>query len=395
MSDDHEHQRPNPGPGQHRDAVEAVTWPVRVAAAWSWRLLGIGLALYVLARIFTRIELVAFSFVVALFFTAVLHPLEKLLQRIPGPRSLSAALALLIGLAVLAGIGSFVTWQISTHSTQLGDQVSDFVDKTRNWLRTGPLHLKSSDLDNIANNITDTIKAHQGQLISGAIQTVRTVVELLGAALLVLLSTFFLLRDGEQIWEWTLRLFPRAAQERMDTAGRIGWRTLGGYMRGQVLIALFHGVTVMVLLFVLNVPLAAALGVLIFLGSFVPLIGITVAGALCVAVALLEHGLTSAIIVAVAIVILVQVEAHFLQPVIMSRSVEVHPLAIALSVLTGTLLAGIVGALLAVPLVAFLNSTIHALRESPAVPEGESGFPVEERDAPGEPVDAADPSADV
>jgi predicted PurR-regulated permease PerM len=390
--------RPKPGPGPHRDAVDSVTWPVRVAAAWSWRLLVIGLGVYVLARIFHRIELVAFSFVLALFFTAVLHPLEKLLQRIPGPRSLSAGLALLIGLAILAGIGWFVTWQITTHSTQLGDQLSNFVDQTRDWLHTGPLHLKSSDLDNIANNITDTIKQHQGQLISGAIQTVRTVVESLGAFLLILLSTFFLLRDGEQIWNWTLRLFPRTAHERLDNAGRVGWRTLGGYMRGQVLIALFHGVSITVVLFILQVPLAAALGVLIFLGSFVPLIGLTVTGALAVAVALLEHGVTGAIVVAVAIIVLVQLEAHLLQPLIMSRSVEVHPLAIALSVLTGTILAGIVGALLAVPFVAFLNSTIHALRVEPALPEGEAGFPVEEKTGPGEPVDAADPhrgSADV
>jgi predicted PurR-regulated permease PerM len=370
-----ENGRPRPGPGDNgrRDAVETVTWPVRVAAAWSWRVLVIGLALYVLGRIWVRIELVAFSFVIALFLTAVLHPLELLLRRIPGPRSISAALALLVGLAVLSGIGWFVTWQITTHSTQIGDQISNFVDKTKNWLHTGPLHLKSSDIDKLAENITKTIKDHQGQIISGAIQTVRTVIEILGATLLVLLSTFFLLRDGEQIWKWTLRLFPRAAQHRLDVAGRVGWRTLGGYMRGQVLIALFHGVSVTIVLFILNVPLAAALGVLIFLGSFVPLIGLTVTGALCVAVALLEHGVTAAIVVAVAIIVLVQLEAHLLQPVIMSRSVEVHPLAIALAVLTGTLLAGIVGALLAVPFVAFLNSTIHALRDGPAAaPDGES-----------------------
>jgi predicted PurR-regulated permease PerM len=203
---------------------------------------------------------------------------------------------------------------------------------------------------------------------------VRTVVEGLGALLLVLLSTFFLLRDGEQIWRWTLRWFPQSAQPRMDVAGRAGWRSLGGYMRGQVLIALFHGVSVMILLFILKVPLAAALGVLIFLGSFIPLIGLTVTGALCVAVAGLEHGLTAAIVVGIAIIVLVQLEAHFLQPIIMSRSVEVHPLAIALSVITGTILAGIVGALLAVPFVAFVNSTVRALRQ---------------------PGDTAEPSADV
>jgi predicted PurR-regulated permease PerM len=364
---------------------------VQVAAAWTWRLLVIAAGLYVLGQVFFRIELVAFSFVLALFFTAVLHPLERALRHLPGPRSLSAALALLIGILVLAGIGAFVTWQITAHSSELGDQISDFVDKTRDWLRTGPLHLKSSDLDKIADNITSTVKAHQGELISGAIATVRTVIEVLGALLLILLSTFFLLRDGEQIWSWTTRLFPRQAQSRIDLAGRAGWRTLGGYMRGQLLIALFHGVSVMIILFVLQVPLAAALGVLIFLGSFIPLVGLTVTGALAVAVAGLEHGVTGAVVVAIAIIVLIQLESHFLQPLIMSRSVEVHPLAIALAVITGTILAGIVGALLAVPFVAFLNSTVHALRDTPVRRAGDADFPVQEIDNDtGKSVDEAD-----
>jgi predicted PurR-regulated permease PerM len=397
MAEPGDHRRPHPHPAEPgaRSAAESVSWGVRVAAAWSWRVLIIAFAIYVLARVFVRIELVAFSFVIALFFTAVLHPLEKLFRRIPGPRSLSAALAMLVGVVVLAGIGYFVTWQITTHSSQIGDQITNFVDRTRDWLRTGPLHLKSSDIDKIADNITKAVKDHQSEIISGAIETVRTVVEALGALLLILLSTFFLLRDGEQIWRWTLRLFPRAAQDQVDIAGRAGWHTLGGYMRGQLLIALFHGVSVMIVLFVLNVPLAAALGVLIFLGSFVPLIGLTVTGALCVAVAGLEHGLTAAIVVGVAIIVLVQLEAHFLQPLILSRSVEVHPLAIALSVITGTILAGIVGALLAVPFVAFVNSTVHALRQTPQLPEGDASFPVVDSTAEDEPVDAAEPSADV
>lgn len=369
-----------------RDANEAVTWGVRVAAAWTWRLLVIGLGLYVLGQVFLSVELVAFSFILALFLTAVLHPLETRLRAVPGPRSVSAGLALLIGVLLLAAITTFVTWQISSHSEQLGKQITDFVNTVRKWLQNGPLHLKSADLDKLAKNVSDTIKRNQGALVSGAIQTVRTVVEALGALLLILLSTFFLLRDGDQIWRWALRLFPHQSQQRLDLAGRVGWRTLGGYMRGQVLIALFHGTSVMIVLFVLRVPLAAALGVLIFLGSFVPLIGLTVTGALCTAVALLEHGVTAAIVVAVSIIVLVQLEAHLLQPWIMSRSVEVHPLAIALAVLTGTVLAGIVGALLAVPFVAFLNATVHALRDTPVAQE--AGFPVAHRDrGTGESVD--------
>ncbi|HET8582238.1 MAG TPA: AI-2E family transporter [Jatrophihabitans sp.] len=382
--------RPRRLSSRRDDAMEAVTWPVRVAAAWIWRLLLIGAGIYIFFRILGRIELVAFSFVIALFFTAVLRPLERFLSRIPGPRSLSAALALLIGVAVLVGIGYFVGWQISSNSTQLTDQITNFVDKARNWLRTGPLHIKSSELNNIAGKITNAIQKHQGQLISGAIQTVRTVVEVISAVLLILFSTFFLLRDGEQIWSWTLRIFPRAAQPRLDVAGRAGWWTLGGYMRGQVLIALFHGVSVMILLFILQVPLAAALGVLIFLGSFIPLIGITAAGTLAVAVTLLEHGLTAAIVVAVAIIVLVQLEANLLQPLIMSRSVELHPLAIALVVTAGTLVAGIVGALLAVPFVAFLNTTIQALRAP--MPDEEEGAEEEAEalDADDGPPDSAD-----
>jgi predicted PurR-regulated permease PerM len=349
-----------------RDAAEAVAWGVRVAAAWTWRLLVIGVGLYALATIFGRIELVALAFVIALFLTAILHPLERRIATVVRkPRSLSALLALLLGLAILGGVGYFVGWQISSHSKELGDQITQFVNEVEKWLHTGPLHLKSSDIDKIGKSITDAVKSHQGELISGAIATVRTVVEVLTALLLILLSTFFLLRDGEQVWHWVLRLLPRGSQPRIDHAGRTGWHTLGGYMRGQLIIALFHGVTITILLFILRVPLAGALGVLIFLGSFIPLVGLTVTGALCVAVTLLEHGVTAGIVVAVAIVVLVQVEGHVLQPWIMSRSVEVHPLAIALAVITGTTLAGIVGALLAVPLVAFLNSTISALRRGP------------------------------
>ena len=137
-----------------RDAAESVTWGVRVSAAWTWRLLIVGFGIYVVGRIFTRVELVAFSFVLALFLTAVLHPLQVLLAKhLPGPKSLSAALALLLGIAALGGIGWFVVWQITTHSTQLGDQITNFVDKTKHWLQTGPLHLKSADLDKLTTDI--------------------------------------------------------------------------------------------------------------------------------------------------------------------------------------------------------------------------------------------------
>jgi predicted PurR-regulated permease PerM len=352
-----------------RDAADSVSWGVRVAAAWGWRLIIVAAAGYLAVLGIAKLSLVVFALVISLFLTAVLSPLERRLRAVlPGPKSLSALISLLVGIAVLGGIGWFVIWQITSHSTELGGQVTDFVDKTRDWLRTGPLHLKQADLDKLVTSITDAVKTNQGELISGAVQTVRTAAEVAGAALLVLLSTFFMLRDGEVIWHWALSFVPRAAHENVDRASRLGWKTFGGYMRGQVLIAIFHGVTITLILLILRVPLAAALGVLIFLGSFIPLLGLTVTGALCVAVALLEHGVTSAVVVAVAIIVLVQVEGHVLQPVIMSRSVDVHPLAVAVAVFAGTALAGIPGALISVPFVAFVNTTVRALRAGPVPP---------------------------
>ena len=347
------------------DAVEAVTWPVRVAAAWSWRLIVIGGAVYLTSRLLGQVGILVFSFVIALFLTAMLHPLEVRFRRLPGRKSQSALLALLVGVLIVAGLGTFVVWQIGTHDQQLADQATNVVNNVKHWLETGPLHIKSSDLNKISGNLTNTIKQHGTFVLSSAITTVKAVSEFLAALLLVLLTTFYLLRDGELVWLWVVHLFHKRAHERLDFAGRAGWGTFGGYMRGQFLIALFHGVTITILLEILRVPLAPALGVLIFIGSFIPLLGLLATGSLAVAIAILEHGLTTGIIVAVAIIVLVQVEGHLLQPFIMSRSVHVHPLAVVLSVVAGTALRGIPGALIAVPLVAFLNTSIKALSAGP------------------------------
>ena len=357
----------DPSESVPRSARDAVTWPVRVAAAWSWRLALIAAICYLAVSALMRVSLVLFAFIIALFLTAVLQPLERHLRRwLPRPRSLPSLLALLCGVAVLGAIGYFVGWQISTHTNELGNDLSDVVTRLKHWLETGPLHIKSSDLDDLTSKITDNIKSHQSLLINGAITTVRTAIDVITSFLLILLVTFYLLRDGPKIWQWVVRLFPRAAHARLDHAGQAGWRTFGGYMRGQLTIALFHGISVTIVLTVLRIPLAAALGVLIFLGSFIPLVGLIVTGALAVAVSLLAHGWLSAVVVAGAIIVLVQAEAHLLQPFIMSRSVHIHPLAVVLSVVAGTTLGGIAGALIAVPLVAFINTTVRALRDEPA-----------------------------
>jgi predicted PurR-regulated permease PerM len=349
--------------------AEAVIWPVRVASEWAGRLLIIALAIYVVAMLLERISVVAFAIILALFFTAVLKPVEGRVRRAFGGRkSLSTTVVLLGGIVVFGLVAWFVVAQISSHSGQLSDQVSRVGDRLREWLKDGPFHLKDKDVDDAITNLTNAIKSHQGELVSSAVSTVSTLLEWLGGLFLSLIATFFLLRDGDIVWRWVLRLIPRSARPRVDRAGERGWHSLGGYIRGQVSIAVIHAVTITVALLILRVPLAAALGVIIFLGSFIPILGLTIAGALCVGVTLLEHGLTAAIIILIIIVVLVQAEGNVLQPLIMSRAVHIHPLAVAIAVAAGTTLYGIVGALIAVPLVAFANSFIRGLRDEPLDP---------------------------
>ena len=250
--------------------------------------------------------------------TAVLSPVVNRLNRAGLHRTLATAIVLLGGLVVFGLVGWFVVQQITSHASQLSDQVVQVSGNVTNWLKTGPLKLKDSDINSWQTQISNALKKNQGEVLSGALDTAKTLVEFVGGALLTVFSTFFLLRDGQKIWGWAVRLLPRTARDRVDSAG------------------------------------------------------LTVAGALCVAVTFLEHGATTAIIVAIVIIALVQAEGHLLQPIIMSRAVHIHPLAVVLAVATGTLLYGIVGALIAVPLAAFGNSFIRGLWGEPRNPPAEA-----------------------
>lgn len=341
--------------------ADSVAWSLRLTAEWCVRLLVVGLTLYVVVKVYQTVHLVAFSFVIGLLIAAVLRPLNGVLLRWHFPHALAALTSVLVAVVVLSGIGYFVADQISSNVDELGTQLTRSVDQVRDWLVTGPFHLKQSDLQSLADRVTASIKANSTSIAGGAVSTALSVAEGLSGVLLVVLTSFFLVKDGEKIWAWLLAMLPRNARPKVQEAGERSWQTLGGYVRGQVTIALFHGISITVALFVFGVPLAAPLGVLVFLGSFIPIIGLIVAGSLCVLISLLEHGIITGVIIATIVVVLVQLESHVLQPLIMSRAVSIHPLAVALSVIAGTKLDGIPGALLAVPLVAVGNTAFKAL----------------------------------
>lgn len=334
---------------------------MREAASWSWRMLVIGAVAYVLVRVLAMVPIVTVPFVVALLLTAVLGPVQRVLRdRLRVPHTLAAFLALLVGVGVLGLIGSFVGGQVSTNVPRLAEQLAATVDHLATWLRDGPLQISDAQVARYGDELQATVARNQERLVTSALSTLSALSHLLAGALLLLLATFFLLRDGDLIWRWAVSLLPPHSRARVDLVGRFGWRTLGGFMRGQTIIALLHATTVFVVLAVLHVPMALALSVLIFVASYIPILGMSVTGALCIIVSLIEHGPAAAVVVAITIIVLIQAEAHLLQPLIMARTVEVHPLGVAMAVLAGTTLGGIAGALFAVPAVAFLNATIRA-----------------------------------
>ncbi|MDO0936002.1 AI-2E family transporter [Streptomyces sp. DG2A-72] len=373
------------------DPALAVPWGVRVAAEAGWRLLVLAGTLWVLMRVISAVQLVVLSFVAALLITALLEPAVTRLRRYGVPRGIATALTAILGFVVMGLIGWFVTWQVMENIDNLSDQVQDGIDELRNWLLNSPFHVTDKQINDIAENLREAIGANTDEITSAGLEGVTVIVEALTGILLAAFSTLFLLYDGKRIWEWSLKLVPAAARPGVAGAGPRAWRTLTAYVRGTVLVALIDAVFIGIGIYFLDVPMAVPLAVFIFLFSFIPLVGAVASGALAVVVALVTQGVFTAVMTLVVVLAVQQIEGHILQPFILGRAVRVHPLAVVLSVAAGGLVAGIGGAIVAVPLVAVANtvgsylkaySQEAALRHSPR-PRGATAVDV----APVQPTD--------
>jgi predicted PurR-regulated permease PerM len=343
--------------------------------AWSWRLIGMGVVGFYLLLFILRIQLVVLPFLAAMVLTALLRPLVLRFQR-HGVRRLPATwLTFLSALLVVLGVGTLVVYRSVAEWHTLVSDMSATADKLRHWLSTGPLHLKDSDLSNLQQKGIAQLNQHRGAIVNGVLSGASIAGEVLAGIVLCAFITFFLLYDGERIWRFVSSpLRPRTA-ERVDRAAGAAWSTLSGYIRGSVLIATFHAVVMGVALLILRVPLVAPLALLVFITSFIPLIGVLVGGGVAVFVTVGTHGLTPGIVLLVILILEHQLEGHLLQPLVMGRYVALHPLAIALALTIGTILEGIVGAIVAVPLVAMLHAAWPHFRESELVVTPEDPAP--------------------
>jgi putative heme transporter len=349
------------GPSIDSLADSSVTPFVRKTAAWAWRLLVIGVAIVALLWLAKKLEILVVPVALATLVAALLLPVVDFLDRRGAPRGGAVALVLLGGIAVVGGILTFVVTQFIEGAPALVEQVSTSIKGVGDWLTQGPLHVNQEQIDNARKSAVEALQNNQEKLTSGALSTASTVTEIVTGALLMLFTLIFVLHGGRNIYGFVTKAFPENVRERVRDAGRAGFRSLIGYVRATFLVALVDAVGIGTGLAIMGVPLALPLASLVFLGAFIPLVGAVIAGFFAVIVALIAKGLIYALITLGLIIAVQQLEGHVLQPLVMGRAVSIHPLAVVLAIAGGGVLAGIVGALLAVPTVAFLNSAVRVL----------------------------------
>ncbi len=360
----------------HRDDLD-VPRGLRVAAAWAWRLLLLVVAAWAALWVVGRLSVVVIPLIIALLLSALLSPAVGALVRLRLPRSLATAVVLVGGLAAVAGTLTLVVNQFVDGAPQLAEQFTAALDRIQAYLQQGPLKLDDQQLQEINRTITGWFTDGQSTIASGVLSTASTVGHFITGLFLVLFTTFFFLRDGRRISRFLFGLLPGSVRSSLLAAADASWSTLVSYVRATVLVAFIDAAGIGLALVILDVPFPFALAALVFLGSFVPIVGATVSGAVAVLVAFVDRGAVIALILLAAVIGVQQLEGHVLQPLIMGRAVAIHPLAVIVAIAAGIVLAGIVGALVAVPTVAVLNTGIrHLIEQRRAREEGREPGPV-------------------
>ena len=341
-------------PARH-DAAESVPYGVRLAAAWSWRLLLVGGVLAVVVFLIIQLRLVVIPILVAVLVGALLVPFSGFLQRHRWPKWVAVTVSMLSMLIVVGGLLTLGITQIVRGSGELAAQSLVAWDEFRKWMLDGPFHVTESQMNDFVDQLLASAQQDGGTLLTGALSVGSSLGHFLAGMLLTLFATLFILIDGRGIWNWIVGIFPNRARAAVDDAAQAGWATLQNFVRVQILVATIDAIGIGLGALILGVPLAVPIAILVFLGSFIPIVGAVVTGALAVFVALVYNGWVIALIMLGVVLLVQQVEGHILQPLIMGTAVKVHPLGVVVAVTAGSLLAGIPGALFAVPVAAVFN----------------------------------------
>ncbi|MFF8414332.1 AI-2E family transporter [Streptomyces omiyaensis] len=335
---------------------------LRTVAAYAWRLLVVGLLVYALFALLGRFHEIGVALFLGLVVTALLRPVADIAAR-GLPRGVAVALTLLGGIALVLGVLALVGEAVAGERTTLVREFRDGLGRIQRWLEAPPFHLHPEALTDLEARIGQFLSSHRSALVGEAVSGAHHVVAVLTTLALALFASVFFIHSGDRQWAWFREQLPPSARGRVSAGGRAAWRTFTGYTHGIVLVAAVNALLVGVALWLLGVPLAVPLALLEFAAAFVPLIGSPIALAVAAVVALAAKGPLVAGLVVALIVVIGQIEGHLLHPLVMSWAVRLHPLVVAISVVAGSIAAGIVGAVVAVPLVSVVWSVHSALRE--------------------------------
>jgi predicted PurR-regulated permease PerM len=342
-------------------AVEVPAWLARSASV-SWRLLVVAAAVAVVVTVLVYLRLVVLPVIVALFLTTLLAPPVRWLRGRGWPPLAATWTVIVAALLLVAGLGVLLAPQIGGQFGTLRDQVGEGLDDVQRWLREGPLHFSDTQLSELLARARQEVQANSAGLTRGVLSGATLALEVVTGALLSLVITFFFVKDGERIGNWIARHGGSRSDE-LRAAGRVAFNTLGAYLRGVAIVGLVDGVLIGIGLVVVGVPLAVPLAFLVFLGAFFPIVGAFVSGLVAALVALVSQGPVAALVIVAITVAVQQLEGHVLAPVVLGRSVKLHPVVILIALTAGGVVGGIPGAALAVPTVAVATSVSSYLRD--------------------------------
>lgn len=358
-------------PRPHREAADAVPFPVRVAGAWAWRIVVVAAVLYGLGQVLAYFSELTTALFVALLLVALLVPFVDFLDRHGWPRVVATLVSLLLGIALIVGLFTLVVTQIASGFDDLAASASQGITQLQTWLSNGPLGLSSSQINDYITQARSALQQNSQSLVNGAVAVGGTAATVLTGSFLVLFFTIFLTWDGRRVWSWLVRLLPAPAEAPFDAAMHRGWVTLTSYVRATIIVAAVDAVGIGLGAFILGIPLAVPLAVLVFLGAFVPIVGAVVTGAVAVLVGLVAVGPVKALLMLGVVLLVQQLESHVLQPFLLGKAVSVHPLAVFVAIAAGATLAGIPGVLFAVPIIAVANTVVvYLVRGDAALPKG-------------------------
>ncbi|WP_392544497.1 AI-2E family transporter [Oryzobacter telluris] len=345
---------------------------VRTASEWAWRGLVIAAGVLAVLALTALLSEVVIPIIVALLLAALLMPVHHLLSRVI-PRGFAAGVTVLGTIALVSGMFSFVGSQLTSQLDDITTKVTEGVDQVRGWANA-TFGLTDSQIQEYLDKARDALSS--GNLNNTLASAGLTATHIVAGFFLALFSLFFFLYDGETIWGWVVRLFPRGAREKVHSSGLIAWDQLGAFTRATMAVAAVDATGIGLGAAILGVPFASGIALLVFFGAFIPVVGAAVSGGVAVLLALVALGPIQALIMLGIVIGVQQLESHVLQPFLIGRVMRIHPLAVILAIATGIILAGILGGLIAVPTVAVLNAVGHHLLDGPEsaddVPPGEA-----------------------